>query len=946
MSRFLKWTILVAGSLAAALLLAVVLLPSMIEVERYRPLIETEASRALGRPVRLEGTLDLSVFPWLGVRAGGLRVENPEGFSEPLLLSVDEAEIRVAALPLLRRAVEVSRFVLRAPRIVLERTAEGRANWEGIGPEPPAGDGGTAGKTTPSAPGTAAEPTTESGGPAIPDLAVEELAIAGGRLLWIDAAAGERREVSGLNLRVEHLSLDRPVALDVSARLDGRPVRLAGEIGPVGPSPGTGTLPLSLTVSALDEFEAEISGSVTDPATDPAADLSLRISPFSPRKIVEILGLPFAPNTADPDALESVGLSVRFAGGPEAFSLSDGELTLDQSRATFSGELRSLSPLDLAAAATVDALDATRYLPPPAADGAATKSVSSKAGKAGKADGGGFDLSLLERATLDIAVETGRLVLPGKVSLSDAALKFSGKSGRFDLNLSARRDGLPLALSGTIGPVAPDRVGLDLTLNGLDILGAKVTGAVVRPATDPALDAAISVDPFDPRKLAEALGVPFPANTADPSALRRVGFAGKVRAGAGSARVRDGVFILDDTTIRGFLDAKRFDPPDAGFDLALDRIDLDRYLPPNAEGAASPASAEPRDGSPAASPDTDPLRRVRMDGAFRADSLRVRRLELTNIHLKIFGEQGIFRLDPLRVNLYRGAMSLTGQADFTGPEPDVRVDATVRDVATGPLLADAADSEAVSGDLNASAKLSARGDRAESIARTLGGTADLHFSDGRIAGMNLVDMARNLEAAFRKARGQTPTEASGTAFSELSAALSIADGRATVTEARLVSPVMEATAGGTVNLADRTLDLRMTPTFVQPVGGRAAVAVPVAIGGTFGRPTYRPDLENLIRIDPRKAAEAIAKDPEQGIRDILDEQKDRIRSILLPGRDAPAAKSDGGDGSTSSSDAGKPSGSGASDGEEEPRENAPPEKRKPSAEDAVRDLLRTLPFGK
>lgn len=936
MNRFLKWTILAGGSLVAALVLAVVLLPSMIEMERYRPVLEAEASRALGRSVRLEGEMALSVFPWIGARVGRLSVDNPEGFSEPRLLSVEAAEIRVAVLPLFRRVVAVRRFVLREPRIALERTPEGRANWEGIGAQASGrpSDRPSDADVPPDSPSDPApESTPAGGGRAVADFVADELTVSDGRLLWIDGVAGERRVISGLNLRVENLSFDRPVKMDLSAELDGHPVRLTGEVGPMGTPPGTGTIPLSLTISGPGGIEAGISGSATDPMGALSADLSLSLSPFSPRATIDALGLPVALRTADPGAFGTLGLRARFRGGPEAFVLSDGALTLDGSRVAFSAEFRGSNPPDFAAKIEIDALDTTRYLPPPAENGSAAPEKPGKPERTGDAPSG-FDPSLLENAILDLDFRAGRLILPGDVSISDAGFRISGEKGRFDLDISARRDGRPIALSGRIGPFARDRIGLDLRLNALDLMGAKIAGAVVRPDDDPVLEAEIAVEPFDPRKLAEALGIAFPVKTADPDALRRVGFRGKVRAGANSARVRDAVWVLDETSVRGRLDAAAFSPPDIGFDLALDRIDADRYLPPEAGNGASAASGEGRGEVRDAPMDFERLRRIRLNGAFRADALRVRRLEMANIRLKIFGEQGIFRLDPLRVNLYRGAMSLAGTMDISGPEPVFRAEGTVENVATGPLLAAAADSDAVRGILNASAKLAARGDGPDAVARTLDGTADLHLSDGRIRGMDLVGMARNLEAAYRRVRGEEETEA-GTDFSELKAALTIEKGRIALTEGRLASPVLEAVAEGAANLPDRTLDLRVIPTFVRPTGGRPVVAVPVVVGGTFDRPTYRPDLANLIRIDPRRAAEAIARDPKQGVRDLIDEQKDRIRSILLPGREVPEAE---GDDAESSSDP------EAEDSER--REDATPEARKPSVEDAFRDLLRTLPKGK
>ncbi|MFP4420360.1 MAG: AsmA family protein [Desulfococcaceae bacterium] len=946
MSRFLKWTIIAGGSLAAALVLAVLLLPSMIEVERYRPLIERELSQALGRPVRLTGGLELSIFPWIGVETGPVSVENPAGFGEPRLVSMEAVEIRVAVPPLLRRAVEVNRFVLRSPEITLERTAEGRANWENIGPAeatpPPSEHAAQTEAPESDASEPQSAPDGPGDGPAISDLTVEELAIADGKLVWIDAAAGERREVSDLNLRVENLSFDQAISLNVSARLDGHPVEMNGEVGPLGNPPGTGTTPFSLAVKALDEIRAEISGDVADPtAATPAVNLTVSVSPFSPRQVFDRLSLDFPVSTADPDALGRVGLKGQFQGGPEAFTLSDGVLELDDARIVFSAALKDRDPLHLAADAQADALDVTRYLP---AESAADPTTDSpRQPPPSTTDSAPTpDLSALEAAMLDLSFKADRLTLP-ELPLTDAGIQISGEKGRFDLDLSAQRDGRPLTLRGTVGPVTAERIDLDLTANALDLARAAVSGALRNPTDAPTLDALISVEPFDPRKLAEAVGVSFPAQTADPAALGRLGFSGKVRGGPKSLRVDNGELILDETTAQFQMNAAAFSPPNLTVNLGLDRINLDRYLPPSRKSGAESAEKKTEDGSdaPPAAIDYDPLRRMRIDGTFRAEALTIRGLDLTGIRLKIFGEEGIFRLDPLDVNLYRGAMSLAGRTDVNGPEPASRADLSIRGVALGPLLADAGAGDLLSGRLNASANFSAQGDQPDRITRSLDGTADLRLSDGRVKGLNLVNMARNIETAFRSARGEEAAAETGTEFTELTAAATVENGSVAIKEGRLTSPVLEADAGGNLHLAERTLDIRVTPTFIQPVGGRNAVAVPVVIGGTFDKPTYRPDLENLIQIDPRKTVDAILKDPKKGVKDLLKEQEERIRSILTPGREeSPAAESGSPKENSSSSEQ-----NGSSDEPSEEDAKSKQEDKKPSAEDAVRNLLRSLPLG-
>ncbi len=61
-----------------------------------------------------------------------------------------------------------------------------------------------------------------------------EFAVRKGSLLWIDHSKGERKEISDVTLRLQDVSLDRPIQLALSANLDGHPLELKGILGPVG----------------------------------------------------------------------------------------------------------------------------------------------------------------------------------------------------------------------------------------------------------------------------------------------------------------------------------------------------------------------------------------------------------------------------------------------------------------------------------------------------------------------------------------------------------------------------------------------------------------------------------------------------------------------------------------------------------------------------------------
>ena len=104
--KWVKWLLITGGSVFGIFILLMFLLPALINVEKYRPLMEQKLSQALGRKVSLTGDVRLSAFPWAGLSFSGLRVANPDGFTEKDFLSVEDVDVRVKLIPVLSGEIQ------------------------------------------------------------------------------------------------------------------------------------------------------------------------------------------------------------------------------------------------------------------------------------------------------------------------------------------------------------------------------------------------------------------------------------------------------------------------------------------------------------------------------------------------------------------------------------------------------------------------------------------------------------------------------------------------------------------------------------------------------------------------------------------------------------------------------------------------------------------------
>jgi AsmA protein len=360
MNKSIKWIVSIIGVLVLLALLAVVIVPSVIDVEKYKPMIEDTVAEAIGRSFTLGGPLKPSVFPWIGLQLSDLHVGNPPGFKEKDFVFVKSFEVRVKLLPLLTRKVEVKRFVMDSPRIVLEKTKDGRSGWEGLG----SGESQAPAKTkTDPVP----KPSGDGGLP-FEDLVVGELAITNGRIMYLDFSTDTRKEVTDLELLLSDVSLDKPIGVAFSAIADNKPVSLDGKVGPLGDQPGKAPMPLDFLLTVAEHLNIKLSGRVDPSGDTPEFDVALDIPSFSPRKLLADLRQPLPVEPADSTVLNTVSLTLKAVGSAGNVNISGGTIKLDDTRVTFSGQAKEYEKPNIALKVNLDRIDLDRYLPQAKAD--------------------------------------------------------------------------------------------------------------------------------------------------------------------------------------------------------------------------------------------------------------------------------------------------------------------------------------------------------------------------------------------------------------------------------------------------------------------------------------------------------------------------------------------------------------------------------------------------
>jgi len=442
MNKLFKWILIGGGGLVAVIIAVLLIIPIFVDVQKYKPQIEKQITQVTGRPFSVGDDLTFSLFPWAGVSFSNLKLGNLAGFKEKQFVTIKSFDVRLKLIPLLSGEIEIKRFVVDEPRIVLVKKKDGRVNWAF-----PQAKGGEAASASPEAPQT---PTSEKSAGEFPikALVVGEFAITNGNVLWSDRAGGMQKEISGITLQLENVSLDRPITIAFSAVVDKQPLSLDGKIGPVGKNLLTGSIPVDLTINALKQLAVDLKGRIDNPAGSPAFDLDIEIDEFSPRKLLAALGPSMPVATTDPKVLNSLAVKCHVKGTPEKVAVSEGRMTLDDSRFDFSVKAGAFSRPDIVFDFSLDQIDLDRYLPPPPPEAEKKQGKGGSAGAAagedekGKTPAGDVkktmgpqkktDYTPLRRLVLNGAAKIGKLKVKN-ARIQDISLKVTGKNGLFNI---------------------------------------------------------------------------------------------------------------------------------------------------------------------------------------------------------------------------------------------------------------------------------------------------------------------------------------------------------------------------------------------------------------------------------------------------------------------------------------------------------------------------------
>ncbi len=124
--------LLYIGGFLVVVLASLFAVPHFVDWNSYRGVFEEEASRVLGRDVRIGGTVNLRLLPAPYISLEKLKIADPSSTSGDSLFRAESFTVWLSVPPLLKGVLEANKIEVRRPVVQLVASPEGGGNWQSL----------------------------------------------------------------------------------------------------------------------------------------------------------------------------------------------------------------------------------------------------------------------------------------------------------------------------------------------------------------------------------------------------------------------------------------------------------------------------------------------------------------------------------------------------------------------------------------------------------------------------------------------------------------------------------------------------------------------------------------------------------------------------------------------------------------------------------------------
>ena len=289
------------------------------------------------------------------------------------------------------------------------------------------------------------------------------------------------------------------------------------------------------------------------------------------------------------------------------------------------------------------------------------------------------------------------------------------------------------------------------------------------------------------------------------------------------------------------------------------------------------------------------LQGINLNGVLKADQVSVQGIELQQLEVQIKSKHGKLEFNPLQAQLYDGQVNADLKLDFSQHPTDFSLATVLTGVNADTLLAAATDIDYIQGRADLNVDVKGTGFTEQQLQKNLTGTAKLSVADGAVKGVNIAALIRRAHAQLKGLPVPAKEEVEKTDFSALTADFVLSKGRVSTDNLHLASPLLRIDGKGETKLADESLDVLLSTAVVGSIKGQDGeeldelknIILPIRISGTYKKPQYRLDLQQVFDLylseKADKEAERLQRKLEEKLDGKLGDKLNKKLGDKLPG---------------------------------------------------------------
>ncbi|MBA53606.1 MAG: hypothetical protein CMK89_04060 [Pseudomonadales bacterium] len=280
----------------------------------------------------------------------------------------------------------------------------------------------------------------------------------------------------------------------------------------------------------------------------------------------------------------------------------------------------------------------------------------------------------------------------------------------------------------------------ELTITQLQMADVVVNGAINVAAltTEPRFEGKLNSKPINLPRLVSALALELP-EPSNKDVMKTASFQLAFNGNTQQLNVPSFRLQLDQSNLSGTLGVNDFSSQAISFDLALDQINVDDYLPEPAEEntLASSAPAGTQTDNESTLIPVEALRPLNLNGRFKASKVTLEQTLIENIVLVVTARNGVLTVKELKADLLEGSVDGELSLDARTDQPTMKSDIKVNGIELTQISSRFMTDSLLSGKASFAMDANAKGNTVDELLRSALGQMNLKLDDGVLHGINL-----------------------------------------------------------------------------------------------------------------------------------------------------------------------------------------------------------------